>query len=383
MSPAPRSRLAALLAGFLLLPACFQDPVEEKLELRFRADGAVEADVLVRVRKTSSFVDDEAVRERAERVREQLARDGLGWPERLARLEPQRRGSCEELVDERLVERSFRALLDDPERLERLSGESLVRWLVDETRDGGVELVILVEPGTRANRRQQELVDRHEERLAAAYLEYLEAAERLVRYLEERPERAQDLIWHVTGDESGTFVGEPPEPELDEEEDALAESVTEAMDQVLDAFGTVPEGEERALDELSRLVHDPFAYDVAIELPAVPEDVEGFRVLDEGRRLEVPRYSLTEAIESVSARWLEPDWLVVLWSGPWQDEELLLDLAELAARPRRADPPHSTGELREALRLALRPPDLLRVRWRPPAGGDQDDELDGKRPAQR
>ena len=68
----------------------------------------------------------------------------------------------------------------------------------------------------------------------------------------------------------------------------LVDRLEETMDAVIEIFGDEMEGERHALNALSTLVHDPFAFDVRVKLPVQPTDVEGFVVLEGGRELEVP-----------------------------------------------------------------------------------------------
>ena len=111
--------------------------------------------------------------------------------------------------------------------------------------------------------------------------------------------------------------------------------------------------------------------ELLIELPQPPLETEGFLREGDGSVLRVPRPSLTEALEELSGQWLEPDWLMELWTGPWRHPGTALDYEALAARPRRADPPASVAELRAALLDELEPPKLYRARWlarTPPEG---------------
>ena len=266
----------ALLVAALLPCACFDDPVQQSLELRFRPDGAVDVEARVRIRAGDDFTDDQAVRERTEERRLELAADGLGWPRRLEGLEPDRRRFASEYSGKRLEERSFRALVSDPERLEKLLPDGLVRVLLQRSEAGVNELVFLIEPGSRANRRQQDIVARREQRVAEAYLDYLEAAEALIVFLDDRPERRELLLWHVLNDAEDVFDSSEKERPLLEDEEAVVERVTEAMEAVLETFTEVPEGEQRTINELSRLVHDPFAFDVVVRLPTEPLESEGF-----------------------------------------------------------------------------------------------------------
>ncbi len=375
-------RSLALLLAALALCGCFEDPVQQRLELRFRADGAVELEARVRIRAGDDFTDDQAVRERTEERRLELAADGLGWPRRVEGLEPERRRFASEYSGDLLEERSFRALVSDPERLEKLLPDGLVRVLLQRSDAGVNELVLLIEPGSRANRRQRDLVARREQRVAEAYLDYLEASEVLVVLLDDRPHRQEIILHHVLEDIEDVFGSRGDEPVLLEDEEPIVERVTDAMNEVLEAFTEVPEGEQRTINELSRLVHDPFAFDFVVRLPTEALESEGFATTGSSLVLRAPRRSLVEAIEELSSRWLEPDWLVELWTGPWRDESVDLDIAELAARPRRADPPASVTELRAALDEALQPPSLLRVRWRslpPPDPGPIDWESEPQR----
>jgi hypothetical protein len=360
----------ALLLAALAASGCFDDPVQQRLELRFRPDGAVEVEARATIRAIDSLMDEEPIRRRVEEQREVLAEDGFGWSGRLAGIEPEKRRLSQDFTGRELRERRFEALVADPARLERLLPDGLVRPLFRR------------HAGSRASRWQRELIAEREERIASAYLDYIEAAEKLIVLLDDRPGRRQALLWALLeGDDS--LQGPPPgDLELTEDEQPVVERVSRAMQAVLSAFTDVPEGERRTINEISRLVHDPFEFELVVQLPVRAMEHEGFVVDGDRRRLTVPRRSLAEALEQLSSRWLEPDWLMLLWAGPWRDDSARLDLAALAALPRRAEPPFSTAELRSELAAALRPPDLLRVRWSAPPPPDPG-ELDWWPAAQR
>jgi len=133
-------------------------------------------------------------------------------------------------------------------------------------------------PSARASREQRERVAAALAAWSQAISDYLASGARLWRYLDEHPERARpclaDLMSSLILDGTRQQAGEPTAGER-----ALVEAVDDAREAVA-AVLAVPEGEAETLDELSRLVYDPFPARVTVVLPGPPLEVEGFAVRD-------------------------------------------------------------------------------------------------------
>ena len=147
------------------------------------------------------------------------------------------------------------------------------------------------------------------------------------------------------------------------DEEILVGAVEEAMEEGWQIL-LVGSQEAYSLNELSRLVYDPFPARLRV-FPAGPvRELEGFVEEEEGR-LKVPDVSLWNALKDLEGRWLSPDPLLfyVRQSGgvTGESQGKLLELEEILALERVHAQPPRASEVRAALEERLVPARVYRV----------------------
>lgn len=374
----PPSTPSAPVLALLLLAAtaCFEEPVREELELRFRPSGSTEQ---VEVALAVSFLvdddrlDNHPLRNRIEGERHRLLAGRDDWALRFDRLD----ALSHELVYERdhgtlsgVRQTAQVELHRDPEALQRFFSDTLVNAFyrtepaaADGTGRAELSLYPLA-PG-RASRRERQRLERAVAPWTEVLARYFRAAGALYDYLEDRPERAEVCF-------SVLLEGVLPEEDggrrsllLPREED-LVEPVEEAMAEAWEIL-LVTSREAYSLNEVSRLVYDPFPARVRV-VPGGPlVEVEGFAEDGEGG-LRVPGVSLWDALRSLQGRWLAPDPLLLYVeqaggiTGEPRGEPP--GLGEIVAMERfHVQPPPGPHAIRAALEERLVPEPVYRVAW--------------------
>jgi hypothetical protein len=347
----------------LLCAACFETPIDETVTLEFRADASVEIALSVQV--ASPIAAGQALLDRLDEERSALLEGRDAWTRRFERIEPAFERAEWEKEGGHLRRLARAAVVDD-------ASTDLLRFFSDtevtvfhERGERTTEFALYAGNAARADRRQREIVGRelgrHAERVAA----HIEAAAALWDHLAGRPDRARvclaPLFGELVPEEVRAGLDDP-----DEAEQALVDALETAMAEVagiLEAGG----GEAYSLDELSRLVFDPFPARILVRVPEGIETVEGFEVLADGRLLVRP-LGLWEAFLGLEGRWLAPDPLVAL-AAAWTREREggVFDLDEFVSRERRVVSVPSAGEVADAIDDALRPAAAYRVVWENPA----------------
>ena len=182
-------------------------------------------------------------------------------------------------------------------------------------------------------------------------------------FLDERPERARDVLAHAF---PGRLGGEKLDERfpVSEAEAALAESLKDAMGGMTSIF-QVAEEEAFTLDELSRLVYDPLPAALTVEVPGPAEDVAGFR-RGEGNLWSAPSVGIWGAMNGLLERWVTPEPIAVLVTPEGLEPSGELDIDAFAARPRAVKGTPTADELRAALEAGLAPPAVYRLKWRLP-----------------
>ncbi|HEX6203224.1 MAG TPA: hypothetical protein VF100_09495, partial [Thermoanaerobaculia bacterium] len=128
----------------------------------------------------------------------------------------------------------------------------------------------------------------------------------------------------------------------------------------------VPKDDAFTLDELARLVYDPFPARLRVTVPGAVGRLEGF-VRDGDGGFVVPGLGLWDAYAALEGRWLAPD-PALLWAeisrsqdggGPPGDG----DAEDEEERPRRLAPPPSELEVRRSIEAGLRPAPVYSIAW--------------------
>jgi hypothetical protein len=389
--PADRGRLrlparALVAAGAVMLASCFDEPVEERLELCFLADGTLVMTASTQANAMSTN-DNAALQSRMAETRRAIEEGRDPWRMRFRAAEP----GAERLTidfeggEVRAARRS--AALIQPDGLRRFFAETGISVFLDAgtPRDeagaasgaGQAEPTpapvaerheLSITPGapTRANQEQRtrvlEALDRWSELLAR----YLADAAALYRYVGDHPERAT-ACFSVVLSGATRKAGE----ELAEGEGPLVEALTGDMNEAVKLFD-VPETEAYTLNELSHLVWDPFPARIVVRVDGVVHEVEGFRRQPDGS-LAIAGLGLWEAWETFEHRWVTPDPLLTSVRAQRRGGTPL-DLAAFVALPRRAELPPGPAALRKELIRALTPAPLYRVAWTPSSPPSQPGE---------
>jgi len=363
-------RLLALSAALglvaLLFAGCFEEPVREELELRLAGDGRAEV-----VLTTAILVDDEeveslALRRRVDEERRRLLLGEDDWTRRFERLDALSQETTFERDHGLLASARQSAVVDlaeDPEALGRFFSDTLVNaFYVAE--EGWAELSLYpLSPG-RASRRERQRLERAVGPWTETVAVYLRAAGRLYAYLDEHPDRAEVAFSVLLEDVLPEEDGGRRDLLLPDEE-PLVEAVEEAMADAWEVL-LVSSQEAYSINEVSRLVYDPFPAGVRVEVVGAMVEVEGFEEDPEGG-LRVPSVSLWDALVGLEGRWLEPDPLLLYVGrsgGPSGAPGPSFELADVVARERFHAPPPSAEEVRAAIEGRLAPAPVYRVLYR-------------------
>jgi hypothetical protein len=152
---------------------------------------------------------------------------------------------------------------------------------------------------------------------------------------------------------------------LHRHEKPLVEAVEQAMSDAWEVL-LVTSQEAYSINEVSRLVFDPFPARVRVEVPGEVVETEGFAATPEGGLL-VPSVSLWQALTSLQGRWLEPDPLLLYVDrsgGTAGTPGPGFDLAGIVARERSHAAAPRAAEIRAALETRLLPAPVYRVVYR-------------------
>jgi hypothetical protein len=346
--------------------ACFEEPVLEHLHLTIRGDGSIVATVVQRVAASENF-DNPELAERLEASRADLAENLDLWSLRFATLEPLAERQSIERVDGEL-RRSIRSAVFESfdEVLRLVEADGLTGALTATGHVAALEL--FPAGGSRATYLQRQEVERRMSEWAQDLADYFAAAVDLYTYLEQQPDRAVPCLADVFAKHEGLGATGP----LDEVEEELVATLKDSMEAVASAL-LVPDDEAFSLNELSRLVYDPFPARLTIVVDGELLEIDGFT--SEGGFLERPAVDVWNALRSLEGRWLSPDLVTEVAAPLPEDRQPDPDVLLFASLPRRFANAPAPGEVEAALVAALVPEDLLRLRWRLPVTADGEDDL--------
>lgn len=353
-------QVRAILIAVLCLPltACFEEPILEHLHLTIRGDGAVIATVVQEVASSERGQDNQELADRLEESRETLAQNLDPWSQRFANLDPLAEHQSVERIDGELRRSIRSAVLASFDEVVRLvEADGLTGNLVDA---GGVaELNLFPTGGSRATYFQRQDADRRMREWSAQLADYFNAAVDLYTYLDRQPERAVPCLAHIFDKHEGMGVTGPLEP-IEEE---LVVRVKESMEEVSFAL-VVPDGEAFSLNELARLVYDPFPARLTVAVEANVLSATGF-VTGTGF-FERPAIDFWNALRSLEGRWISPDLVTAAAAPAPDDQQPDPDVLFLASQLRRYSDPPTSGEVESAILAEMVPEELLQLRWRTP-----------------
>jgi hypothetical protein len=219
--------------------------------------------------------------------------------------------------------------------------------------------------GSRATYTQRQEAERLLVEWSDTLAEYFESVIDLYTYLGSRPDRAVPCFAHVFDDHDGVAGSGPLEPE----EEELVRRVKDAVDSVVLAL-LVAEGESFSMNELTRLVYDPFPARLTVSVDGQVLQSAGW-IADSGF-FERPAVDAWNALVSLEGRWLSPDLVTALASPAPEDRQPDTNPVDFASRHRYVASAPTSAEVESALLAALVPSDELTLRWRPVATASED-----------
>lgn len=362
-------RRALLVAGCCLaLAGCFEEPVREHLHLSLLGPGGVVVTVIQEVAEPELGRSNPTLARRMDEARRTIEDGSDSWGQRFAALQPLAEHRSIERVDGRL-RRSVRsaafASFDDGARL--LEADGLGGSL--EVAGGTAELQLFPTGGSRATAVQRQKVERLLNTWSEALAAYLAATVELYRHLEGRPDRAVPCLAHVFGTRA-----EDAGP-LTADEELLVGRVTETVERVAEAL-LIADGEAFSLNELSRLVYDPFPARLTLSVQGRVLGTAG--LVATGGAFERPAIDAWNALRSLEGRWLAPDLVTALAAPLPEERQPEPDPAAFAALPRYIGSPPSPVEVESALLSELVAVPAIGLRWLPVTAGDDSAEIRGE-----
>lgn len=354
-------RTAGLLFVLLAASACFDDPVEQSLDLSLLPGH--HAVLTVRVTIRDGGQTSPALAKRLESTRRELL-DGMDeWSPRFAALTPgaERFGWEKQLGELRSVTRA--ALIDQSEDLERFFADTATSVVWREA-DGSGELALFPSSPARASANESAQMRDALAAWSASIATYLERTRALYAYLDSRPGRAEICLGRLLREDlpDGKFLSLPA---ASNQEERLIEAVRDAMNSAADVL-LVSDTAAESLEELSHRVYDPFPAAITVRTPGPILELEGFAASPPvgraaGATLRVRRLGLWEALRSQRGKWLAPDPLL-LHVAHQQQPDGRFDLGAVVAQGRRATA-LSALEVETALAGQLVPQPSYRVVW--------------------
>ena len=232
------------------------------------------------------------------------------------------------------------------------------------------ELQLFATGGSRATSRQRDEVEHRLRTWSDQLADYFGAMIDLYAHLDARPDRALPCLAHVIDKHEGMGETGP----LSSEEETLVTRVKEAMELVSDAL-LVAEGDAYSLNELTRLVYDPFPARLTLAVDGPILRSEGFIVASD--YLERPPVDAWRALIALEGRWVEPDLVTAMVAPAPENRQPDPDPSILATLPRSYFSPPTAADVESALLSELVPVEVHAVRWRqanPPS--EERDEYD-------
>jgi hypothetical protein len=348
--------------------ACFEEPIREHLHLTLRGDGPVVVTVVQEVTPSDRAGDNSELTDRLEESRETIDHSLDPWSQRFALLEPLAEHVSIERVDGELRRSIHSGVLSSfDEVLRMVEADGLTGSLT--VVDGTAELELFPTGGSRASYTQRQDADRLLSEWSAMLAVYFEAVVDLYAHLDEQPNRAVTCFAHVFDKHEGMGDTGPLEPV----EEKLVVRVKDAMEEVAFAL-MVPNDQAFSLNELTRLVYDPFPARLTI---AVTGEVLGSEDFEAGADFfERPPVDAWNALRSLEGRWISPDLVTEAAAPVADDRQPDPDILVLASTPRRYFPPPDAAEVESAIAAGLVPEEMLRLVWRSPPTDDDKDSVD-------
>jgi len=340
------------------MTACFEEPVREHVHLTIRDDDPVIITVVQEVASSDVARGNPELAYRLDESRDTLDQSLDPWSRRFVLLEPlAERLSIERLEGElrRSIHSAVVPSFDEAVRL--LEADGLTGSL---TRVGGSsEIQLFPTGGSRATYLQRQDAERRLEEWSEVLAAYFEAVADLYAHLDERPDRAVPCFAHIFDKHEGLGVTGP----LDEIEEELVTRAKTAMEEVALAL-LVPDNDAFSLNELTRLVFDPFPARLTVTVEGQVLSVKGW--FEEDGFFERPAVDAWNALRSLEGRWISPDLVTAVAAPLPEDQQPDPDVLLFASLPRRYSSPPSSDDVEAAILAELVPESMLVLRWHSP-----------------
>jgi hypothetical protein len=346
-------RAAVVFCAFPLL-GCLEPPVSESLDVKMLHGGASVVSIGVALRDPSDYDKAPRVQQRLESEARALEAGSDPWSERLRRIEPERERDIVDHDRGRLRRVVRHALLEEPADLREFLRDTGV-GVVYTDGEGWAELMLMPGRSARATSAQRQRLAVQLDEFAANVTRYAAAVTELYDYLDANPDRARACLGEV-------FSVKAEGETLTDQESELTTRVSDAISAIGVVLDPAP-GEPYTIDEISRLVYDPFPAPMRVTVVGEIVEREGFPG-DLQAELRIPVFSIWSAFERLEGRWLSPDPAIAIWRNETAKTGKEFDLEAFLAIPRRATAPTEPEVLR-AIERQLKPEPVYRVRWTP------------------
>jgi hypothetical protein len=353
-------RPIAVILIALPLAGCLEPPISESLGVRLLRDGGSVVSIGVVLRDPSDYGQAPRIKQRLEVEARAIESATDPWSARLRAVEPERERDVVDRERGGLRRVVRHALLRDPQDLREFFKDTGVD-VAFVSREGWAELTLVPGHPMRATAAQRQRVDVELTAFSANLASYAAATKRLFDYLGANPDRVRVCLGEV-------FSVKTEGETLTDEESKLVDGENEAIG-AIGAMLDPAAGEPYTLDELSRLVYDPFPAPVRVTVPGEIVEREGFPG-ELTSPLRIPVFSLWTAFERLEGRWLSPDPALALWRDDLAKTGKAFDLEAFLAKPRRATIAPTPGEIKRAIESQLRPAPIYRVRYALTSGED-------------
>lgn len=353
-------RRFAVIPIAMLLAACLEPPVSESLDVRLLHGGASVVSIGVVLRNVSDYDKSPRVQQRLESVARELEEGSDAWSARLRSVEPERQRDVVDRQEGRLRRVVRTAKLKEPADLRAFLRDTGIGVVYGEG-NGWAELTLMPARSARATAAQRQRLNVELSEFCRNLAAYAAATKEFYAYLDAHPDRAHACLGEL-------FSVETEEAKLTDEESELVTRVNDAISAVGVVLEPAP-GEPYTIDEISRLVHDPFPAPMRLTVPGEIVEREGFPG-ELKSELGIPVFSIWSAFERLEGRWFSPDPALATWRHDISNSEAPFDLDAFLAIPRRSAAAPTDDEVRAAIENQLKPSPVYRVRWTPSAKDD-------------
>jgi len=347
----------------LIITACFEPPVQERLDLIFLPDHLITLRVTSRIEEPAGTADNETLTRRLQESRKEILEGWDLWTRRFERMAALRERTVFERTGGKLIRYEHEVVISGPESLRGFFDYTDLRTYYSE-REGNAEFSIVAADSTRATREQRKRVDDVLDPWCVSIVDYLDRLRTLYRYVESNPERARTCMGHLLND----ILSAETRSGLDDLTEVEQEMVQPVEDAMADVYRVllVNQGEAFTLNELSDRVFNPFPAEFHVSVPGKILETEGF-TLDPDGTLTTPGLSIWNSYRILQDELAHPDPLSILIETHLTRTRSSFDLDPVIAEPRSVHPPATAPDLRTKIDVALTPAPLYRVKWKIPA----------------